>query len=233
MLRPLLVFLNVDLWLALPTARADVGSDTVSRMTYDRTHWEQLWAKTLREHPDKVAQRPPNAHLITEVASLRPGRALDAGCGHGAETLWLAAHGWDVTAVDFSPTALAHARAMAESAGEDIAQRIVWVESDLGVWAPPHNHFDLVVCLYVHVAGSLEEMVRRMASGVAPGGTLFMLGHRALDPATDKPSQVQVSVESAIAALDSGSWQLALAEERPRAVTGPGVDSVILARRLT
>jgi hypothetical protein len=29
-------------------------------MTYDRAYWEQLWAKTLREHPDKdyVVPRP-------------------------------------------------------------------------------------------------------------------------------------------------------------------------------
>jgi len=72
-------------------------------MTYDRPYWEQLWEKTLREHPDKVAQRPPNAHLVAELASLPPGRALDAGCGHGAETLWLAAHGWEVTAVAPNP----------------------------------------------------------------------------------------------------------------------------------
>jgi SAM-dependent methyltransferase len=206
-------------------------------MTYDRAYWEQLWAKTLREHPDKVAQRPPNAHLIAEVASLRPGRALDAGCGHGAETLWLAAHGWEVTAVDFSASALAHARSTAEALGPDIAARIAWVEGDLAVWTPPRNHFDFVVCLYVHVAGPVDEMIRRMASGVAPGGTLFMVGHRPIDPATGKPtaaaSQVQVSVESAVAGLDPSGWALVVAEERPRAVAGTGVDAVIRARRVT
>ena len=207
------------------------------RMTYDRAYWEQLWAKTLRERPDKVAQRPPNAHLIAEVAGLRPGRALDAGCGHGAETLWLAAHGWEVTALDFSASALAHARATAEALGPDIAERIAWVEGDLAVWTPPRDHFDLVVCLYVHVGGSVDEMVRRMASGVAPGGTLFMVGHCPTDPATGAPtaaaSQVQISVESAVAALDPTGWELVVAEERPRAVVGTGVDAVILARRTT
>jgi 2-polyprenyl-3-methyl-5-hydroxy-6-metoxy-1,4-benzoquinol methylase len=207
------------------------------RMAYDRAYWEQLWAKTLREHPDKVAQRSPNAHLIAEVASLRPGRSLDAGCGHGAETLWLAAHGWEVTAVDFSASALAHARSRAEALGPDIAERIEWVEGDLAVWTPPRNHFDLVACLYVHVAGSVDEMVRRMASGVARGGMLLMVGHSPIDPATGKPtaaaSQVQVSVESAVAALDPSGWTPVVAEERPRAVAGTGVDAVILARRVT
>jgi 2-polyprenyl-3-methyl-5-hydroxy-6-metoxy-1,4-benzoquinol methylase len=102
------------------------GRVNLPQMTYDRAYWEQLWTKTLREHPDKVAQRSPNAHLIAELAGLRPGRALDAGCGHGAETLWLAAHGWEVTAVDFSASALAHARSTAEALGPDIAARIAW-----------------------------------------------------------------------------------------------------------
>src|SRR5690606_2327176 len=135
--------------LATPTRQR-----ILPHMTYDRAHWEQLWAKTLREHADKVAQRPPNAHLLAQVTSLRPGRALDAGCGHGAETLWLAGHGWEVTAVDFSASALTHARSTAEALGPQIATRITWVEGDLAVWAPPRGHFDLVVCLYVHFAGA-------------------------------------------------------------------------------
>jgi putative transposase len=39
-----------------------------------------------------------------------------------------------------------------------------------------------VVCLYVHMSGSVEEMVQRMATGVARGGTLFLVGHRLVDP---------------------------------------------------
>jgi len=194
-------------------------------VSYDRAFWEQLWAKTLRDHPDKVAQRPPSAHLTAAAAGLPPGRALDAGCGHGAETLWLAAHGWRVTAVDFSASALAHARSTAEALGPEIAGRIEWVEGDLGTWTPPREQFDLVVCLFVHIAGSVQELVRRMASGVAPGGTLFMVGHPAA------AGQVQVSVESVIAALDPTEWTIGLAEERPRTIHGTGVDAVSLAIR--
>jgi 2-polyprenyl-3-methyl-5-hydroxy-6-metoxy-1,4-benzoquinol methylase len=207
----------------------------MTKPSYDQDYWEQLWSKTLREHADKVATRPPNAHLMAEVASLAPGRALDAGCGHGADTLWLAGHGWKVTAVDFSAAALAHGQSMADAAGAEVAQRIDWVEGDLATWAVEPGAYDLVVCLYVHVAGSVEELIRRMARGVASAGTLFLVGHRPIDPrtgaATAAASQVQVSVETAVAALDAEAWELVVAEERPRAIAGTGVDAVIRARR--
>jgi 2-polyprenyl-3-methyl-5-hydroxy-6-metoxy-1,4-benzoquinol methylase len=206
-------------------------------MTFDRNFWEDRWAQALREHPEKVAKRPPNAHLSAELANLRPGRALDAGCGHGADTLWLAARGWQVTAVDFSATALAHARSTAETMAADVAERIDWVEGDLATWTPQPGRYDLVACLYVHVAGSVEEMVRRMAAGVAPGGTLFMVGHRPIDPATGAQTaaagQVQVSVDAAVAALEPGRWEFAVAEDRPRAVAGTGIDAVVRARRVS
>jgi 2-polyprenyl-3-methyl-5-hydroxy-6-metoxy-1,4-benzoquinol methylase len=131
--------------------------------------------------------------------------------------------------------ALAHGRSRAEAAGADVAECIDWVEGDLASWTPQAQRYDLVVCLYVHVAGPVEEMVHRMANGVAPGGTLFLVGHRPSDPATGAATaaanQVQVSVEAAVAALDAEAWEVVVAEERRRAVAGTGVDAVIRARR--
>ena len=92
-----------------------------------------------------------------------------------------------------------------------------------------------MVSLYVHVSGSVEELVRRLAAGVAPGGTLFLVGHGPIDPTTGEATaaagQVQVSVEAARATLDPGRWELAVAEDRPRPVAGTGIDAVIRARR--
>jgi 2-polyprenyl-3-methyl-5-hydroxy-6-metoxy-1,4-benzoquinol methylase len=183
---------------------------------FDREGWEERWAQALREHGDRVAMRPANPHATAELAGLPPGRALDAGCGHGAETIWLAARGWQVTALDFAATALAHARATAEATGPEIAERIDWVEADLGTWTPPST-YDLVLSIFVHVAGSASELVQRLADGVAPGGTLFLVGREA-------PGQTQVSVADAVAALAPRQWELAVAEHR-------GVDSVIRAVR--
>ena len=67
------------------------------------------------------------------------------------------------------------------------------------------------------------------------GGSLILVGHRPIDPitgaATAAASQVQVSVKEAIAVLDARTWEVVVAEERPRAVAGTGVDAVICARR--
>ena len=78
-------------------------------------------------------------------------------------------------------------------------------------------------------------MVRRMAAGVAPGGTLLLVGHRPIDPmtgaATAAANQVQVSVEAAVAALEPAVWAVVVAEERLRLAAGTGVDAVVRARR--
>ena len=87
----------------------------------------------------------------------------------------------------------------------------------------------------MHVEGSVPEMVRRLGSGVAPGGSLFLVGHLPVDPATGKPTpaagQVQVSVDEALDGLGASDWDVVLGEERRRAATGSGVDAVVRAVR--
>jgi SAM-dependent methyltransferase len=136
-----------------------------------------------------------------------------------------------VTAVDFSATALEQGRSTAEALGV----RIDWVQADLVSWAPTPGGFDLVSSLYVHVAGPVEEMVRRLGAGVAPGGTLLLVGHLPVDPVTGAltpaAGQTQVTVPEALAALEPGAWDVLVAEERPRAAAGTGVDAVVHAVR--
>lgn len=140
-----------------------------------------------------------------------------------------------MTAVDFSETALAHARSAAEALEPTVSGRVEWDQGDLGNWTPESNRYDLVICLYVHVAGSVVGLVHRLSAGVAPGGTLLLVGHRPIDPATGAPTpaagQVQVSVEEALAALDPDLWTVVVAEDRPRREAGSGVDAVIQAIR--
>ena len=112
----------------------------------------------------------------------------------------------------------------APGARELVAITKAWELGQSERWVKGRDGYDLVVSLYLHVAGSVEAMVRRMAAGVAPGGTLLMVGHH---PAGD---QVQVSVDDAVAALAPDRWEIVIAEDRPRAAAGTGVDAVIRAR---
>ncbi|MEJ2890803.1 class I SAM-dependent methyltransferase [Actinomycetospora aeridis] len=184
---------------------------------FGRAGWERRWTQVLEADAPAADRRVPNPSLLAEAAHLPAGVALDAGAGHGSEALWLAARGWRVTAVDFSATALAHARTRAERAGVDVAGRIDWVEGDLGDWTPPPAAFDLVTCLYVHVAGSVTAMVRRLAGGVAPGGRLLLVGR------PGAVGQTQLTVDDALEALDE-EWEILVAEDR-------GADAVVRARR--
>ena len=79
-------------------------------------------------------------------------------------------------------------------------------------------------------------MVRRLSAGVAPGGTLFMVGHRPIDPATGAETtaasvSLQISVDAATTALDPERWTLLVAEDRPRPMARSGVDAVVCPRR--
>jgi hypothetical protein len=79
-------------------------------------------------------------------------------------------------------------------------------------------------------------MVRRLGAGVATGGTLLLVGHRPVDPTSGAPTpaagQVQVSVDTVLAALEPDRWEVVVAEDRRREMAGSGVDAVVHARRV-
>jgi len=91
---------------------------------------------------------PPRDELVSLVdnARLTPGRAIDLGCGSGANAIFLAERGFDVVGVDLSPVALAKAaRAAAESSAA--SDRVRFVCGDLLDSSIPgvDGTFDLVV----------------------------------------------------------------------------------------
>ncbi len=57
--------------------------------------------------------------IILSVAG-PPGSALDLGCGDGRDAIFLARNGFNVTAMDFSPTAIKMAQRNVEEAGVDV-----------------------------------------------------------------------------------------------------------------
>ncbi|GAA1401821.1 class I SAM-dependent methyltransferase [Catellatospora coxensis] len=187
---------------------------------FSKAYWEDRYHGHTAGHG-----RPPNPHLVAETSALTPGTALDAGCGEGAEAIWLAARGWQVTAVDIAESALRHARSHAQAAGETVAGRIEWRRADLSGWTPPAQRYDLVCSHYVHPAASRESLAARLAAAVAPGGTLLIVGHHPSDrrPGVSDAAvrDVHFTADEVAAVLDPDQWEIVAAESRHRPATGP------------
>lgn len=174
----------------------------------------------------------PSPSLLAEAADLPPGTALDAGCGWGADALWLAARGWTVTAVDVSPAAVDQARQAAEAADPQAAAHIAWTPADLTTWDPGPGGFDLVTSHYVHVPGTQEALFARLASWVAPGGTLLVVGHghtpvqhghgHGGDHPGSPPDTARVRLAQITAALPDTEWEIVAAEPRTHTISRPG-----------
>jgi SAM-dependent methyltransferase len=116
----------------------------------------------------------PNGRLVAEVASLAPGRALDVGCGEGADAIWLARRGWTVTAIDVSDVAVIRAQEAAERAGAVVE----WVCGDALRTAFPAGSFDLVSMRYPALPKAAGEAAMRALLGtVRPRGLLLAVYH--------------------------------------------------------
>jgi len=90
----------------------------------------------------------PRSELVELVGSGRLNaetlpRAVDVGCGSGANSVFLAEHGFDVTGIDFSPVALAKAQKLAN----EHQVTVHFIEGDLLAPSIPavQGTFDLLV----------------------------------------------------------------------------------------
>jgi uncharacterized OsmC-like protein len=131
------------------------------------------WDERYRGAPHLWTERP-NQLLVEEISGLKPGRALDLGAGEGRNAVWLAAQGWQVTAVDFSRVALERGAAKAQRSGVHVE----WVRADLTEYRPADAAFDLVVILYLHLPPDARRSVLNQGvMALRPRGRLLIVGH--------------------------------------------------------
>lgn len=186
-----------------------------------------MWDGMYRERT-KVWSGNPNPQLVAEAKDLKPGKALDLGCGEGADAIWLAEQGWTVTALDVSAVALE--RAAAHAAQTSHADRITWQQQDLTEWAP-QPEFDLVSAQFLHSPLlPWRESVAMAAAAVAPGGTLLVVGHHPHGLPSwshHHDSGMFFTPEQLAGALrlDREPWFVNVLTDRQRSVTGPDGES--------
>jgi thioredoxin reductase/SAM-dependent methyltransferase len=190
--------------------------------------WEERYGQA-----DAVWSGRVNPQVPAKAESLSPGTAIDVGCGEGGDVIWLAQHGWTVTGMDFSVAGVERARQHAEQAG--VADRTSFRVGDARTWEPGDERWDLVTAHYLHLPPEpMLDVVRRLASAVAPGGTLLVVGHHPGDvPAGVRARDDLFVPEALLPALDE-TWD-ARTEVVERTHTGMGAhtvrDSILVATR--
>jgi SAM-dependent methyltransferase len=160
---------------ALKASRAEI-SDWDSLYRTGTPLWE-----TGRPSPELV-------QMIREK-TLRPMRTLELGCGTGADAVFLAKHGFEVTAVDSSPTAIERARTRAEQSGALL--RIVL--NDVFEFAEHCGTFDLVydAGFYHYLRRTeLPRLLDLLWRVTYPGSAYFALAASAKERAEGGPPGV-------------------------------------------
>ncbi len=217
---------------AVAHARHDGGVPVM-----DRAFWEERYGSE-----DRIWSGDPNPQLVAEAAGLEPGRAIDVGAGEGADAIWLATQGWQVTAFDISQTALDKGAAEADALGAELAGRLTWRQCDLvDGWDVAPRSVQLVSAQFMHLPPEQRiPLYRRLAEAVAEGGRLLIVGHDFSDreagaPRPNVPS-MYFTAEQLVGELGAG-WEIEVADRRPREAVGPDGaamllhDAVLVARR--
>ncbi|MEU3549754.1 class I SAM-dependent methyltransferase [Streptomyces longwoodensis] len=212
----------------LPAPSGGYVGDPAVRAEWDNRYAErqQLWSGR------------PNGALVAEAAGLAPGRVLDVGCGEGADALWLARGGWDVTALDVSGVALDRAAGHARDAGLSVR----WVHAGLAEAALPPASFDLVCAQYPALLRTPDAVAERaLLAAVAPGGVLLFVHHAGMDTRQAHDGDFDPADyvwPSTVAALLDDDWSVEVDERRPRDLPPGGAgahhtdDLVLRVRRL-
>lgn len=138
----------------------------------DFDRWEQRFSVS-----DYLFGTEPNVFLKSQAHRLRPGMtALAIADGEGRNGVWLASQGLDVLSIDFSPTALGKARALAAERG--VALRTE--QADLTRWAWPESAFDVIAAIFIQSLGPPHRpgIFASIKRALKPGGLLLLQGYR-------------------------------------------------------
>jgi len=145
-----------------------------------QNHATALWDERYNNTP--LWSGAVNPTLISMIRGKTPGTALDVGAGEGADALWLAEQGCNVTALDVSPRALSRGEKERQKrvCSDSRERNIRWIASDSVTDELPAapKTYDLVVSHFLHLPQAEREIIwKKLVHAVAPGGQLLIVGH--------------------------------------------------------
>lgn len=184
----------------------------------ERDKWDERYRGGAYE------ERPnPTALLAEWLPRLPRGAALDVACGAGRNSVFLAANGYAVTAVDISAVGIERGRRRANE--EQLA--VDWRCADLdepGVPALPAARYDLIVWVRYIQRALMPHLIARLA----PGGVLLCEQHLATSAAVAGPSNPSFRLQPGELRASASGLRALFDSEGP--VTDPDGRDVMLAQ---
>ncbi|MDO5686561.1 MAG: class I SAM-dependent methyltransferase [Neisseria sp.] len=114
----------------------------------------------------------PNAFLRQVMARLPVGRALSLAEGEGRNAVFMAEHGFEVTAVDGSAVGLAKAQQLAQERGVSIRTEV----ADLADYAIEPESYQVITSIYAHLLPEAHAKILHAAcQGLSTGGMLLLV----------------------------------------------------------
>lgn len=133
--------------------------------------WEERFAAT----PDFVFGKAPAFFMTEHARWFAPGQTvLSVADGEGRNSVWLAERGLAVTALEFAPSALAKARALATERGVDVDFR------QFDVMAQDfEGSYDIVLGVLIQFVGPVDraKLFAKMQKATRPGGLVMLHGY--------------------------------------------------------
>lgn len=135
----------------------------------------EFWQERFLAHHTPWDRGAPNPQLARwlDAKALEPCRILVPGCGSGHEVAVLAEKGFDVTALDYAPAAVARTRERLEQA----KVRATVLETDVLAWEPPGPFAAIYeqTCVCALHPDHWVRYAQRLDRWLAPSGKLFAL----------------------------------------------------------
>lgn len=175
-----------------------------------------MWDERFSE-PGFAYGTEPNGFLVSVVASIPPGRILCLAEGEGRNAVYLAALGYDVTAVDNSSIGLEKTESLARERGVTVAT----INADLAGFDIEPGAWQGIVSIYCHlppvVRAALHE---RCLRGLAPGGVFVLEGFtpRQLELGTGGPRSRELLMQLEIIRQELPGLRYEIAREVEREV---------------
>lgn len=184
----------------------------------DARTWDERYAAA-----ELVWSDTANRFVEEETSGLPPGRALDLAAGEGRNALWLAARGWQVTAVDFSAVGLDKGRRLLAAHERARDLHVDWVQHDVLTFDPGPVGYDLALLAYLQLPADERRTAVRVGFGsLSVGGHLLVVAHDTTNLAegTGGPSDPAVlyTAEEVLGDLDGERFEVVRAGRVERVV---------------